>query len=187
MEEEIKKTIEALKKGGAILYPTDTVWGIGCDARNREAVDKIFSIKERAEYKSMVVLVCDEIMLHRYVKEIPPVAYDLMKAAEEPLTIIYPEGRMLAENVIAADGSVGIRLVRDEFCKRLIAAFGKPIVSTSANHSGEKTPASFAEIDDEIKRKVDYIVNLRRREQKNPKPSSIIKVEMNGEVKIFRK
>mgnify|MGYP003351024973 CR=1 FL=1 len=135
----------------------------------------------------MVVLVSDEKMLHKYVKEIPPMAYELMKEATEPLTIIYPEGRMLDENVLAADGSVGIRIVKDVFCQKLINAFGKPIVSTSANHSGEKTPATFAEIDEMIKRKVDYIVNLRQKEKRNTKPSSIIKIEMNGEIKIFRK
>ena len=115
MEEEIKNALAVLHKGGTILYPTDTVWGIGCDARNKEAVNKIFKIKQRAEYKSMVVLVSDEKMINRYVKEVPAIAWDLIETAEEPLTIIYPDGRMLAENIIAADGSVGIRIVKDEF------------------------------------------------------------------------
>jgi L-threonylcarbamoyladenylate synthase len=187
MEEEIKNALEVLRKGGTILYPTDTVWGIGCDARNKEAVNKVFKIKQRAEYKSMVTLVCDDTMLNRYVKDVPAIAWDLIEAAEHPLTIIYPDGRMLAENVIAADGSVGIRMVKDEFCKNLIHRFGKPIVSTSANISGEPAPSSFNEIKLDILNKVDYIVNYRKNEQNNVQPSTIIKVALNGEIKIIRK
>lgn len=187
MDEEIKNALEVLRKGGTILYPTDTVWGIGCDARNKDAVAKVFKIKQRAEYKSMVTLVCDDTMLNRYVKEVPEVAWDLIEAAEEPLTIIYPGARMLAGNVIAADGSVGIRMVKDEFCKNLIHKFGKPIVSTSANISGENAPSTFNEIKLDILNRVDYIVNLHRKENNNTKPSTIIKVAMNGEIKIIRK
>jgi L-threonylcarbamoyladenylate synthase len=187
MEEEIKNALEVLRKGGTILYPTDTVWGIGCDARNKEAVAKVFQIKQRAEYKSMVTLVCDNTMLNRYVKEVPEVAWDLIETADRPLTIIYPDARMLAENVIAADGSVGIRLIKDEFCKNLIHKFGKPIVSTSANISGEPAPSSFNDIKIDILNKVDYIVNLRQKENNNTQPSTIIKVAMNGEFKIIRK
>ncbi len=187
MDEEIKNAIAILKKGGVILYPTDTVWGIGCDARNKEAVAKIFKLKHRAEYKSMVVLVSDEKMVNRYVKEVPAIAWDLIENTEEPLTIIYPDGRMLAENIIAADGSVGIRIVKDEFCKTLIHKFGKPIVSTSANESGEASPISFNDIKLDIMNKVDYIVNLRHKEVNNTKPSTIIKIAMNGEFKILRK
>jgi len=187
MDEEIKNALAVLHKGGTILYPTDTVWGIGCDARNKEAVNKLFKIKQRAEYKSMVVLVCDDKMINRYVKEVPAVAWDLIEAAEEPLTLIYPDGRMLAENIIAADGSVGIRIVKDEFCKTLIHKFGKPIVSTSANISGEASPHSFNDIKLDIMNNVDYIVNLRQKETNNTKPSTIIKIAMNGEFKILRK
>lgn len=187
MEEELKKTLAVLHKGGTILYPTDTVWGLGCDARNKDAVAKIFKIKQRAEYKSMVVLVCDEKMLNRYVKEVPAVAWDLMEAADHPITIIYAEGRGLPDSIVAADGSVGIRIVKDEFCRNLIHKFGKPIISTSANVSGEPTPASFAEITNSVLSKVDYIVNWRQHENNNTRPSSIIKVNMNGEIKIFRK
>ena len=187
MEEELKKTLDVLHKGGTILYPTDTVWGLGCDARNKEAVAKIFKIKQRAEYKSMVVLVCDEKMLNRYVKEVPAVAWDLIEAADHPITIIYPDGRGLADSIIAADGSVGIRIVKDDFCRNLIHKFGKPIISTSANISGEPTPASFSEIPNSVLSKVDYIVNWRQNETNNTRPSSIIKVNMNGEIKIFRK
>ena len=187
MEEEIKNALAVLHKGGTILYPTDTVWGIGCDARSKEAVNKIFKLKQRAEYKSMVVLVSDDKMINRYVKDVPAIAWDLIDAAEEPLTIIYPDGRMLAENIIAADGSVGIRIVKDEFCRNLIHKFGKPIVSTSANISGEPAPSSFRDIRLDIMNKVDYIVNLRQTETNNTKPSTIIKIAMNGEFKIIRK
>jgi L-threonylcarbamoyladenylate synthase len=187
MEDEIKNAIEVLRKGGTILYPTDTVWGIGCDARNKEAVAKVYAIKQRANYKSMVILVSDETMINRYVKEVPAVAWELIESAEEPLTIIYPDARMLAENVIAADSSVGIRLVKDEFCKTLIHKFGKPLVSTSANLSGEPTPIAFSDIKLDILNKVDYIVNLRQKETNDVKPSAIIKVAMNGEIKIIRK
>jgi L-threonylcarbamoyladenylate synthase len=187
MEEEIKNAIEVLRKGGTILYPTDTVWGIGCDARNKDAVAKVFNIKQRAEYKSMVILVCNETMLNRHVKEVPEVAWELLESAEEPLTIIYPEGRMLAEKLIAADGSIGIRLVRENFCNTLIHKFGKPIVSTSANISGENTPITFNEITLDILNKVDYIVNYRRDEANNGKSSTLIKVALNGEIKILRK
>lgn len=187
MEEEIKAALEVLKKGGTLLYPTDTVWGIGCDARNKEAVHKLFKIKERAEYKSMVVLVCDEKMLNRYVKEVPEIAWELIEAADSPLTIIYPDGRMLAESLIAADGSVGIRIVKDDFCRDLIHRFGKPLVSTSANVSGEPSPTSFSDIKLDILNKVDHIVNLRQHEVSDTKPSTIIKVSMNGEIKILRK
>lgn len=187
MEEEIKNAIEVLRKGGVILYPTDTVWGIGCDARNKDAVAKVFKIKERAEYKSMVILVCNETMINRHVKEVPEVTWELLESAEEPLTIIYPDGRMLAEKLIAADGSIGIRLVKDDFCNTLIHKFGKPLVSTSANISGEATPTSFSDIKLDILNKVDYIVNFRQEEINNIKPSSIIKVALNGEIKIIRK
>ncbi len=187
MEEELKKSLAVLHKGGILLYPTDTVWGLGCDARNKDAVAKLFKIKQRAEYKSMVVLVCDEKMLNRYVKEVPAVAWDLIEAADHPITIIYPEGRGLADSIIAADGSVGIRIVKDDFCRDLIHKFGKPIVSTSANISGEPSPSSFSEITKSIIEKVDYAVNWRQDETNNTRPSSIIKVNMNGEIKIFRK
>ena len=187
MEEEIKNAIEVLRKGGTILYPTDTVWGIGCDARNKEAVAKVFKIKERELYKSMVILVCNETMINRHVKEVPEVAWELLESTEEPLTIIYPDGRMLAEKLIAADGSIGIRMVKEHFCNTLIHKFGKPIVSTSANISGEATPTSFSDIKLDILNKVDYIVNFRQQEVNNTTPSSIIKVALNGEIKIIRK
>ena len=186
-EADINNAIEALKKGKTILYPTDTVWGIGCDARNKDAVNKVFKIKQRPEYKSMVVMVCDENMLKRYVKEIPDAAKELLKSAEAPLTIIYPDGRMLAENVIAADNSIGIRVVKDDFCKALIQKFGKPIISTSANISGEDSPSSFKQIKLDILNAVDYIVTIKRNQETPTKPSTIIRVGLNNEIKILRK
>lgn len=135
----------------------------------------------------MVVLVCNETMINRHVKEVPEVVWELLETTEEPLTIIYPDGRMLAENVIAADGSVGIRLVKDEFCNTLIHKFGKPLISTSANTSGEYAPSSFNEIKLDILNKVDYIVKFRQEEINTTKPSTIIKVALNGEIKIIRK
>lgn len=187
MEEEIKKALEVLKSGGTILYPTDTVWGLGCDATNREAVDKIFKIKQRVESKSLIVLVDNEQKLNKYLKDVPAVAWDLIEFSEKPITIIYPDARGLASNAIAGDGSVGIRLTKDEFCKRLIGKLNKPIISTSANISGQPTPSNFSEISPEIIKSVDYVVNWRQHEKKNPPPSTIIKLAMNGEFTIIRK
>ena len=186
-ETEINNALELLRKGKVILYPTDTVWGIGCDARNKDVVNKVFKIKQRSEYKSMVVLVSDEHMLKRYVREIPNAAKELIRAAETPLTIIYPNGRMLADNVIAADGSVGIRIVKDEFCKELIQKFGKPIVSTSANISGEESPSSFKQIKLDILNAVDYIIKLKQNQETSVNPSTIIRVGVDDQIKIIRK
>ena len=187
MEEEIRKALEVLRTGGTILYPTDTIWGIGCDATNEKAVEKIFAIKQRQESKSLIILVSDDGMLNRFVKNIPALAWDLMEVTETPLTIIYDGGRGLAKNVFAEDGSIGVRKVSDDFCQRLIHKFGKPIVSTSANITGEPAPQNFSEIKGEIKQSVDYIVNWKQNEIANAKASSIIKLKENGEIKIIRK
>lgn len=187
MEEEIKKALEVLKEGGTILYPTDTVWGIGCDATNKDAVAKVYKIKEREESKSLIVLLDNEQKLNKYLNDVPGVAWDLIEFTEKPLTIIYPGARGLAPNAIAEDGSVGIRITKDEFCKKLIYKFNKPIISTSANISGKPTPRNFSEIPDAIKKGVDYVVNYRQHEKNNPPPSTIIQLQMNGEFKIIRK
>ena len=187
MEEENKKALEILRAGGTILYPTDTIWGIGCDATNEKSVEKIFEIKKRQESKSLIVLVSDDGMLNRFVKNIPALAWDLMEVTDNPLTIIYDEGRALAKNIFAEDGSIGVRKVSDEFCQRLIHKFGKPIVSTSANISGHVSPQSFYEIQDEIKQSVDYIVKWKQDDWQKAKPSTIIKLKENGEFKIIRK
>ncbi|MCD4773624.1 MAG: threonylcarbamoyl-AMP synthase [Bacteroidales bacterium] len=186
MEEEIKKTIKALKEGKTILYPTDTVWGIGCDATNQKAVKKVYSLKKRYEHKCLIVLLCSADQLKNYVEHVPEVAYDLIESIKTPLTIIYSNAKGLAKNVIAKDKSIAIRIIRDEFCKRIISGLGKPLVSTSANISGEKTPLLFSQVNDEIKKEVDYIVKLEQHSFKNVKPSKIIQFEENGEFKIIR-
>lgn len=184
---EIQNCIHVLRNGGTILYPTDTVWGIGCDATNEKAVEKIFKIKQRNSFKSLIALVSDEKMLSKYVQEIPGIARDLIALGEKPLTIIYEEGINFAKNVLAADGSIAIRIPADEFCRKMIHKFGRPVVSTSANISGEIVPRSFREIKPEIKQSVDYVVALRQNEMSASGASSIIKIKSNGEFEIIRK
>ncbi len=187
MEEDLKNALKVLKIGGVILYPTDTVWGLGCDATNEEAVKRIFQIKQREDSKSMILLTDNEAKIERLVEEIPDIAWDLIKLSETPLTIIYSGARNLAKNLIARDGSVGIRVTKEEFSNKLCERFRLPVVSTSANISGEETPQNFDEISDEIKNAVDYIVSYRREDKSKAKPSSIIKLEPNGVVTIIRK
>ncbi len=175
-----------MQKGGVILYPTDTVWGIGCDATNEEAVKRVYEIKKREDSKAMLVLVDNPVKVDFYVREVPSVAWDLIDMTTKPLTIIYDGARNLAKNLIAQDGSLGIRVTEEEFSKQLCFRFRKAIVSTSANISGEPTPLTFAEISEEIKQAVDYIVNYRQDEKGSPKPSSIIKLGAGGTVKVIR-
>ncbi len=186
MEEDVKEALKVLKSGGVILYPTDTVWGIGCDATNKEAVSRIFEIKERSDAKSLIVLVDSMAMLERWVPDAPDVALQLAEAAVDPLTIIYDSAPALPEAVKAADGSVGIRVCSDAFCQALCRGLRKPIVSTSANISGVPTPAIFSEISPEVKEKVDYIVRWRQDDTRKAKPSGIIKVSDGGLFKIIR-
>jgi L-threonylcarbamoyladenylate synthase len=183
MYDEIKRAVEVLRSGGVILYPTDTVWGLGCDATNEKAVKRIFEIKKRTDAKAMLVLIDSPGKLQSYVDEVPDIAWDLIEMAEKPLTIIYPEARNLAPNLIAEDKSVGIRITAEDFSKKLCAQFRKPIVSTSANVSNEPTPSNFSQISDEIKSAVDYVVNFRQAEISQPKLSSIIKL---GKGNIFQ-
>ena len=187
LKEEIKKSLAYLKEGKVILYPTDTIWGIGCDATNQKAVDRIFRLKLRAESKSMIVLLDDASRLPEYVEDVPEIAFDLVKSVDRPLTVIYSKARGLAKNVIAADGSIGIRIARDEFCAELIRQFGKPIVSTSANVSGAPDPITFSQIPNVIKNGVDYIVDYSRDRIVKAKASRIIKLEPNGEFTVIRK
>jgi len=186
MQEDIKKSLEILKKGGVILYPTDTVWGLGCDATNSEAVERIYKIKKREDSKSMLVLIDHSGRLASYIKAVPEIAWELIDAAVTPLTIIFPGAKNLATNLVAEDGSIGIRISDDEFCRELIKKFGKPVVSTSANISGEKTPSLFSDISDEIKDSVDYIVEWRQDDFTKRPPSSIIKLGEGGLFKIIR-
>lgn len=185
MHKEISNAVQILRDGGLLLYPTDTVWGIGCDATNTEAVKKVFHLKERQDNKALICLVADDRMLGRYVKEIPKVAYDLFDVSDDPITIIYDDAQNLAPNLIAEDHSIAIRIPNDDFCFQLIRRFGKPIVSTSANISSQPTPKSFKDIAPQILKGVDYVVNLHR-EKICTKPSSIIKLSANGKVKIIR-
>jgi L-threonylcarbamoyladenylate synthase len=185
--EDIKNCLSVLKNGGIILYPTDTIWGLGCDATNESAVQKIFTIKGRDESKSLLVLVNGIGMLERYVYEIPGTAGELISVSDGPLTIIYPRGRNLAEGVCAADGSAGIRICNEEFSNELITRFRKPIVSTSANFSNKPSPSFFGEIDQELLTKVDYVVRYRQNDRQKNVPSPVIRVEKDGSFKIIRK
>ncbi len=184
--EEIKKAIEVMRNGGVILYPTDTIWGIGCDATNEEAVKKVYEIKKRADSKALICLVDSEAKIDFYVKDVPPVAWDLIELSTKPLTVIYDGARNLAPNLLAEDGSVGIRVTNEEFSKQLCFRFRKAVVSTSANISGEPSPKSFTDISDEIKNAVDYIVGVRQNEKGGVKPSSIIKLGAGGVVQVIR-
>jgi L-threonylcarbamoyladenylate synthase len=180
LENDIEQSLETLKRGGVILYPTDTVWGIGCDAANRAAIERIFAIKRRSGAQTMLTLVDSVEMLAGYVEEIPAVALQLMDEAERPLSIIYPKAKNLPDNLIANDGSIGIRIVNDLFCRQLIKAFGKPVVSTSANISGEPAPGIFDEISEEIKEAMDYIVGWRQNDRQPATASSIILLKTDG-------
>ncbi len=184
--EDLKKALETLQKGGVILYPTDTVWGLGCDATNEEAVKRIYELKRRSDAKSMLVLVDSANRIESYVREVPDMAWDLIEVTDKPLTIIYPEAKNLAKNLLAEDGSIGIRVSGEQFSKMLCARFKRPIVSTSANISGEPNPAFYAEISDEIKQSVDYIVQYRQDDRTPAKPSSIIKLDIGNVIKIIR-
>lgn len=185
---EVDQCVEALKKGGIVLYPTDTVWGIGCDATRDDAVRKIFELKRRDDAKALITLVGDAGMLERYVDDVPEVAYQLIEVADKPLTIVYDRGINMSECLMADDGSVGIRVTSDDFCKAVIRKLRRPLVSTSANVSGCPTPACFKDVSDAIKAGVDYIVNLRRKESAGAcAPSTVIKLSGGGLIKILRK
>lgn len=185
MNVDIIKAIQGLKEGKTLLYPTDTIWGIGCDATNEGAINTIYDIKNRPKHKSFIVLVNSVAMLERYVSEFPEVCYDLIDLAEKPLTIIYEKPIGLPASLLAEDGSVGIRVTKDPICNRLIQGIRKPIVSTSANLSGESSPTSFSDINSQIKDKVDMILE-ERWEERMSQPSSIIKIGTDHSVKVIR-
>jgi L-threonylcarbamoyladenylate synthase len=187
MHNDLKRAVEVLKSGGVILYPTDTIWGLGCDAVNPEAVKRIYQIKQREDSKSMLVLLENPALLERYVEDVPEVAWDLVEISSTPLTVIYPKAKNLAPNLWAEDGSIGIRFTREDFTSRLLQQFRRPIVSTSANISGERAPAFFGEISEEIKGQVDYIVEYRQDDTTPAQPSSIIKLGPGGRIDIIRK
>lgn len=185
-ESDIEKSLKILEAGGTILYPTDTIWGIGCDATNTKAVEKIYRIKSRKEAKSLIVLLDDLEKLSVYIEKVPEITGDLLASITNPVTIIYSNARRLAPNVIASDGTIGIRIVKDDFCSELIRRFGKPVVSTSANTSGFDAPAVFSQISDEIKTGVDYIVSYKQDYFNRSKPSTIIRLRDDGLYTIIR-
>lgn len=184
--EDIKAAVDCMKKGGVILYPTDTVWGIGCDATNVEAVAKIYKIKKREESKAMICLVDSDNRIQRYVRDVPEVAWDVMNLSTKPTTVILDGANGLAENLIAEDGSIAMRITQEEFSKQLCYRMQKPIVSTSANISGEPAAQNYKDISEEILNAVDYVCKSRRNEHKPHQPSSIIRLRQNGEVTIIR-
>ena len=185
-EEDIRNACQTMQKGGLILYPTDTIWGIGCDATNEEAVRRVYELKRRVDNKAMLVLVDNAMRLETYVEEVPEIAWNLIEVADGPLTIIYDKGRNLASNLLGTDGSVGIRVTQEAFTQKLCFQFRKPLVSTSANLSGEPSPAHFGEISDAIKQGVDYIVNYRQDDRQKAVPSHIIKLGKGGLFQLIR-
>lgn len=187
MKEDIKKCCEILRAGGTILYPTDTIWGIGCDATNAEAVDKVFKLKNRDGNIPLLVLVNSVNMLERYVEDMPQIAYDLIDCATTPMTIILEKAKNLPTNLVGQDGSIGIRVTNEAFTDQLIQQFHKPIVSTSANIHGAPTAQFFQEIDNQIIASVDYVVKYRQDDQTKAKASKIIKLSNNGQITIIRK
>lgn len=181
----MEKLVETLKAGGIILYPTDTIWGLGCDAMNGEAVQKIFALKNREKGKSPIILVESEKRLQDLV-EVPPMAWEIIDLSEKPVTIVYDNPKGLPQELLAEDGSIGIRLVKDNFCKKLIGKLNRPIVSTSANFSGEKSPMSFSEISEDLKQKVDAIAEEGQTQTAQWQGSSVIRVWQDGRIKILR-
>ena len=186
IEQEIQNCLTALNSGGIILYPTDTIWGIGCDATNPMAVDKVYRLKRKIERKNLIILLDEAEKIGNYVSVVPDIGWDLLKSVDTPLTIIYPDAKNLAANVIADDGSIAIRVVGNDFCRSLIRKFGKPIVSTSANISGHPPPREFKDIDNEIIEGVDHVVDESLDQHHQVKASRIIKLFLNGEFRIIR-
>ncbi|GAB6007935.1 L-threonylcarbamoyladenylate synthase [Dysgonomonas reticulitermitis] len=186
MNEDIKKAFDTLVAGGLILYPTDTIWGIGCDATNEDAVRRVYELKKRTDSKALITLLDSPAKLNFYIEDVPDVAWDLIELADKPLTIIYDKARNVASNLIAEDGSLAIRITKETFSQGLCNRFRKALVSTSANISGEPSPTNFSEISDEIKNSVDYIVQYRQDDTAKAKASSIIKLGKSGEIKIIR-
>lgn len=187
LREEVAKALKVVQEGGIILYPTDTIWGIGCDATNTEAVKKIYKLKQREESKSMIILLDNDNKLLSYVREVPDIAYDLIEFAENPLTLILSGAKNISPSLINTDGSIGVRVAKHDFCEQLIQRLRKPLVSTSANISGKPSPKNFNEIDAEIIKGVDYVVNLEQHDMQQKKPSKIMKLEADGRFIFIRK
>jgi L-threonylcarbamoyladenylate synthase len=187
LKDEVAKALKVLQDGGIILYPTDTIWGIGCDATNAEAVKKIYDLKQRDEAKSMIILLDSDSKLQSYIAEVPDIAYDLIEYAENPLTLVMPGAKNLAANLINEDGTVGIRVTSHEFCKQLLQRFRKPIVSTSANISGQPSPKNFNGVADEIIEGVDYVVDVDQHDLTEKKPSTIMRIDPSGKFEFIRR
>lgn len=187
IQEDIKNAIEVMRQGGTILYPTDTIWGIGCDATNAEAVAKVYALKQRDDSKAMICLVDSDGRLQRYVRNVPDVAWDILELATKPTTVILDNAVNLAPNLVAEDGSIALRITSEPFSHELCYRFQKPIVSTSANISGQPAPQNYGDINPELLEAVDYVCFSRRQEHKPHTPSSIIKLSSDGQVKIIRR
>jgi len=185
--EEITNALKVLKEGGIILYPTDTIWGIGCDATNTEAIKRIYTLKQRDETKSMIILLDTENKLESYIKEVNPLAYDLIAYAENPLTLVMPGAKNISRALIGSDGSIGIRISKHPFCERLIQRLRKPLVSTSANISGKPSPQYFSQVSPEIIKGVDYVVNIDQHDMEVKTPSTIIRLEPDGKFEFIRR
>lgn len=184
---DIKQALETLRAGGLVLYPTDTIWGIGCDATNPEAIERVYQLKGRTAEKSLIVLLENDNQLQSYVQDVPDVAYSLVEYADKPLTIVYDRAKNLPENLVANDGSIAIRVVKHPFCERLLQRFHRPIVSTSANLSGQPSPKNFDDIDQAIKDGVDYIVEFGQQDEAAYPPSTVMKLSTDGKFSFLRR
>jgi L-threonylcarbamoyladenylate synthase len=187
LRDEVKNALDVINQGGIILYPTDTIWGLGCDATNTEAIQKIYALKQRAQEKSMIILLDTENKLESYIRDVPAIAYDLIEFAENPLTLVMPGAKNLSPDLIAADGSVGVRVSKHPFCQQLIQRLRKPLVSTSANISGQPSPQNFSQISDEIITGVDYVVDIDQHDLSIKKPSTIMRLDPDGKFEFIRK
>jgi L-threonylcarbamoyladenylate synthase len=187
LKDEVAKALKVVQEGGVILYPTDTIWGIGCDATNIEAIKKLYKLKQRDETKSMIILLDSDNKLESYISEVPSIAYDLIEFAETPLTLIMPGAKNISPALISSDGSIGVRIVRHPFCQQIIQQLRKPLVSTSANISGKPSPQYFGQIDQEIIDGVDYIVDLEQHDTELKKPSTIMRLQPNGRFEFIRR
>lgn len=187
LKEEVAKALKVVQDGGIILYPTDTIWGIGCDAANTEAVKKIYALKQREESKSMIILLDTVNKLQSYIAEVPEIAYDLIEFAENALTLVMPGVKNISPALIAADGSVGVRVAKHQFCEQLIQRLRKPLVSTSANISGKPSPQYFSMIDDEIINGVDYVVDIDQHSKEIKNPSTIMRLDPSGAFEFIRR
>ncbi|HEY4324204.1 MAG TPA: L-threonylcarbamoyladenylate synthase [Mucilaginibacter sp.] len=187
LKDEVSKALKIILNGGIILYPTDTIWGIGCDATNTEAVKRIYKLKQRDEAKSMIILLDTENKMESYISDVNPLAFDLIEYAENPLTLIMPGAKNISGELIAGDGSVGIRIVKHPFCQQLIQRMRKPLVSTSANISGKPSPQYFAQIEPEIIAGVDYVVDIDQHDMEIKNPSTILRLEPDGKFEFIRR